>query len=91
MPQNNLKISSSNYLPSRPVEPKKRSGFNRKNIRKELKPTKIELTNNSILELAEKSKSHTPEYEYFRITHNKPSPSRKPFERTSFIYRINKD
>ena len=84
MSQNSIKISSSKFMPSRPVEKSKSNRFERKRV---LVPAKVEidLTDN-ILKLAVKNDN----YQYFRITYgnNKITNNKfPPFERTSVIYR----
>ena len=85
MSQNSIKISSSKFMPSRPVEKSRSNRFERKRV---LVPAKVEidLTDN-ILKLAVK-KSNENHCQYFRITYNKKSNNIfPPFERTSVIYR----
>ena len=84
MPQNNIKISTSNFMPSRPVEKSRSNRFERKRV---LVPAKVEidLTDN-ILKLAVKKDN----CQYFRITYgNNKIYNNKfpPFERTRIIYR----
>ena len=87
MPQNNIKISTSNFMPSRPVEKSKSNRFERKRI---LVPAKVELDlseNNFKLAVTNPGKNYC---QYFRITYNKNKKNYNifpPFERTSIIYR----
>ena len=85
MPQNSIKISSSNFIPTRPTEKSRSNRFERRRV---LIPAKVEIDlSDNTFKLAVK-KTGENNCQYFRITYNKKNNNIfPPFERTSIIYR----